>query len=41
MYEVRNFVDAGGLVSYGPDLRESYRLAAGYVDRLLRVAKDR
>jgi putative ABC transport system substrate-binding protein len=34
MYEVRNFVDDGGLVSYGPDLLESYRRAATYVDRI-------
>ena len=39
MYEARNFVEAGGLVAYGPDLRESYRLAAGYVDRLFKGAK--
>ena len=39
MYEVRNFVDDGGFVSYGTDLRESYRRAAGYVDRILRGAK--
>ena len=38
MYEARNFVEAGGLVAYGPDLRESYRLAAGYVDRLFKGA---
>ena len=39
MYEARDFVDAGGLVSYGPDLRESYRLAATYVDRIFKGAK--
>jgi len=39
MYEVRDFVDAGGLVSYGPDLRESYRLAASYVERIFKGAK--
>jgi putative tryptophan/tyrosine transport system substrate-binding protein len=39
MYEIRNFVDDGGLVSYGPDLQESYRRAATYVDRILRGAK--
>jgi putative ABC transport system substrate-binding protein len=39
MYEVRNFVDDGGLVSYGPDLQEIYRRAAAYVDRIFRGAK--
>ena len=35
----RAFSDAGGLMSYGPDLAAFRRLAAGYVDRLLRGAK--
>ncbi len=39
IYEIRNFVDDGGLVSYGPDLQESYRRAAKYVDRIFRGAK--
>ena len=39
MYEIRVFVDDGGLVSYGPDLAESYRRAATYVDRILKGAK--
>ncbi len=39
LYEARNFVDDGGLASYGPDLRDGYRLAAEYVDRILRGAK--
>ncbi len=36
MYEARNFVDDGGLVSYGPDLRDAYRRAAAFVDRILK-----
>jgi putative ABC transport system substrate-binding protein len=39
MYEIRNFVDAGGLVSYGPDLQDMYRRAATYVDRIFRGTK--
>jgi putative ABC transport system substrate-binding protein len=39
IYEHRDFVEAGGLVSYGPDLREAGRLAASYVDRILKGAK--
>lgn len=38
MYELRNFVDAGGFVSYGPDLRENYRRAATYVHRIFNGA---
>ena len=33
------FVSAGGLISYGSDRVELYRLAAGYVDRILRGEK--
>jgi len=39
MYEVRGFVEAGGLVSYGPNTVEMYRWAAFYVDRILKGAK--
>ena len=33
------FVTEGGLISYGSDLSEPYRLAAGYVDRILKGEK--
>jgi putative ABC transport system substrate-binding protein len=33
------WVTAGGMISYGPDLVEGYRRAAGYVDRILRGEK--
>ena len=39
MYDNRNYVDAGGLISYGPSQRESYRRAAYFVDRILKGAK--
>lgn len=39
LYEARNFVEAGGLASYGPDLRISYRRAAAYVDRIFKGAR--
>jgi putative ABC transport system substrate-binding protein len=39
IYADRQFVAAGGLVSYGPDLKAQYRLAADYVDRILKGEK--
>ena len=39
VYTDRTFVTGGGLISYGPDRMEHFRLAAGYVDRILKGEK--
>jgi putative ABC transport system substrate-binding protein len=39
IYQEQEFVDEGGLMSYGPDFPDLYRRAAYFVDRILRGAK--
>jgi putative ABC transport system substrate-binding protein len=39
MYEARELVASGGLVSYGPNATDLYRQAAGYVERILKGTK--
>jgi putative ABC transport system substrate-binding protein len=39
MHGVREFVEAGGLMSYGPSLVASYRHAALFVDKILKGAR--
>ena len=39
VYSNRAFVDAGGLISYGVDSFDQFRLASGYIDRILRGEK--
>jgi putative ABC transport system substrate-binding protein len=39
VHDSRQYVEAGGLVSYGPDITQMFRRAAEYVDKILRGAK--
>jgi putative ABC transport system substrate-binding protein len=39
MHGVREYVEAGGLMSYGPNFLDLFRRAADYVNKILRGAK--
>jgi putative ABC transport system substrate-binding protein len=39
MHSSRDNIDAGGMISYGPDITDLFRRAAEFVDNILRGAK--
>jgi putative ABC transport system substrate-binding protein len=39
VYNLRSYVTAGGLISYGTDIYDLYRRVAGYIDRVLKGEK--
>jgi putative ABC transport system substrate-binding protein len=39
VYPFHYYVSSGGLISYGPDIVDQFRRAAGYVDRILKGEK--
>ena len=39
MYGLREYVESGGLIAYGPNLAQIYRRSATYVDKILKGAK--
>ena len=39
VYFLNDFVEEGGLISYGPNVADQYRRAAGYIDRILKGEK--
>lgn len=39
MFDIRRFVDEGGLMSYGPSVKDLFRRTAYYVDKILNGAK--